>query len=263
MRRKLRQGLLLLAATLVGLLAPQAGADIIIDDFDTVPTVVIDGESVDIQTVRDITSGNAGRANTFDATLVAPTPDIWGLYRELYVQRNVVGSGGVELTVSGGASLNSQEPSTAPTLLSPDIAHITWDNNGSALGGLPNFGDASSSFLGEAGFSLTSNAINLSRFAAIQVWDQSGSTDSVTFEIEAAETTHQVSFSSFTGINWNQVGAIRLHFLTDDLLFDEFRTVTTVTDLAPVVPVPPALALGALGMAVVAGFRRRSSASVA
>lgn len=266
MRRKLRQGLLLVAATLVGLLAPQAGADIIIDDFDSVPYNSYYDQ--DIQIVRS--GSTAGAYHTHqDSDYNPETHGIVGEYRELYVQRNRT-SGSISLEVSEGASFSSSNSTSAPEDISPDIAHITWDGNGSALGGTPNFAGPLTDFSSMTYLALQTKTLDADRFAAIQLWDTSGNTQTVQFLLPevvpfvgAQIVNYGIGLSNFTNVALNQIGAIRLHFLTDDITFLDFRATNSPVTAAPVVPVPPALALGALGMAVVAGFRRRSSASVA
>lgn len=254
MRRKLRQGLLLVAAVAIGLLAPQAGAEIIIDNF-----------SGSTQNATDW-DGPPDTTGVSSTNLVAD-PNVFGGYRHLYVNNNT--GDGVSLTVNNGASFTTQEPTIAPDPIAPDVAFITWDAD-AAFSLAPNYSDEWSSLLndpvvGNNAFQLKSNTnISVSRFAAIQVWDRYGNSDSVTFEVVGGFDTHNVSFNSFSNlIDFGQIGAIRLHFLTDDLRFDAFTIQSGVTTFAPVVPVPAAAGLGILGMAVVAGFRRRSSANVA
>lgn len=254
MRRKLRQGLLLVAATLVGLLAPQAGADIVLDTFSG-SHAATDSVFFGSPDALGVTSTSVYDVNVFSG------------YRDLFVRVNDPAINQLSLVVDGGASFNMHYSSQAPEFIAPDVAHITWDGlSVPSNGGTPNYSTASDLLAAGSFFSLTSNTWTTSRYAALQVWEAGAVEESKTvqFELLGTATTHNIAFSSFAGIDFTNVGAIRLHFLTDELEFREFSVVSTPTGpLAPVVPVPPAVALGALGMLAVAGARRRSSANIA
>lgn len=263
MRRKLRQGLLLAAAVAIGLLAPQAGADIVIDSFNGVyHQAVADPQDPDNP--------------TFAGSSVRSHLNILGGHRELYVESNL--GGVVELRVrvgdellEDGVAFSIQEPTSAPTAIFPDVAHITWDGTvGASSGGDPSLNLLTNlSANGQDSFLLRTNFLappGADRYAQIEVWDTLGNVGLGDVTLQNGLTEHLLSFADigFTGVQFSSIGAIRLHFLTDDIRLLSFEAISIDGPNNPEpVPVPPAVALGALGMAAVAGARRRSLANLA
>lgn len=245
MRRLKKFGLLAMALACAGLMAPVAGAAVI-DDFTEFQSISVPNTMAP-NPVYDSVSGG-----------------MFGGYRELYLNL-VAGSGDVSLATSTGGTLQfSSNNSFAPNPLNGSTAHVTWD--GSVLAPADPASDGAAitptaglgSFAGYSSFYLDVNDLDVSRQVQIDVWD-GDSTDSAVWTIAATSyspttfTRHFLSFSSFSGITWGDMTALRLTFLTDDFQIDEFG----------VVPVPPAVGLGLLGMMVVGGLRRRKKASAA
>lgn len=94
---------------------------------------------------------------------------------------------------------------------------------------------------------------------SITVWNNGaaeGSGVTHTFSIGDAQEFY-VPFSDFTGIDFSDVGAIRLNFLSNGVRLDSF---------AAVVPLPSALGLGLLGLSIIGMVRhcrKQGSVSIA
>lgn len=272
MRRKLRQGLLLVAAVAIGLLAPQAGAaTILIDDFDfdsgNGTNFVYDTNQASDPLSIFPSSGSANRGNIFRGS------------RDLFVQINKDPSitSSIQMQTSshpsgGGIVFELHHSSAAPDPIAPDVAHITWDGASTNYGSTPDLTGSidllGGSALGDAFFTFTSNSWNTNRQVAVEVWSTGNASSSyVPFVLAAGNNQHSLGFDDlgFSGFNFASVSGIRLHFLTDEIQLYNFSVENAAQgdpQTTPV-PVPAAAGLGILGMAVVAGFRRRSSANVA
>lgn len=241
MRRRKKIGLLAMALACAGLMAPAAGAATVLDDFSIT--------SAD-HWVDDPGFASPDYHTLFDAGLL-------GGSRELYVQLG--NDEDISLRVSGGSARISSEETQAPTLLDGSIAHITWDATGNAEGGAPDHG----SWLANLGgahhsFFLETSSPGADRMVNIAVWDTDGNMAQRDWTLaNVDDPLHYLSFASLTdfgSVDFSNIGAIRLSFLTDDI---------SIRSFGAVVPVPPAVGLGLLGMMIVGGLRRRKKASAA
>jgi len=242
-------GLLAIAAAVFAGAGTVAQAAII-DDFDTVSQYV----RVDLQTEND-----PDVDYSFEAV-----GNLFGS-RELYVELGNNRSS-IEIDVSGGIATDGSRPDSAPQLLANSIAHVTWDGVDSSAD--PTAINYSSwpgyDFSGSTAFEIdVLGQEYVQTKIQIEVWDIFGNNDIQDWTIPTnTGNIFSLAFNTFSGgILWDQVGAIRMHFLTDDVVIDAFRTNGT---LAPnPVPVPAAAGLGFLGMGLIAAFRRKQGSKVA
>ena len=248
MRKRKKMGLLAIAAAVFAGAGTVAQAAII-DDFELVSQYV----SIDRN------SGTTDLPYSFQNV-----GNLFGT-RELYVElgdnRNAI-----SLDVSGSVASDTSNFDAAPELILNSIAHITWDGNSSAnpmdvdydVG--PGFDFSASTAFEVDVLGILSNPTKIS----IEVWDILGHTGVQDLVIPTNNgAIVSLGFNTFNAfsIDWSRIGAIRMNFLTDDVVIDNFRTDGA---LAPnPVPVPAAAGLGFLGMGLIAAFRRKQGAKVA
>lgn len=187
--------------------------------------------------------------------------------RELYVSLGAERSE-ISLTVEQGLALSTSNPDSAPDPMDPSVAHITWDGEESSADptavqpggvGVNLLADGSNSFYVDTYVPQSSIT-----WIALEVWDTVGTSFYKAWELPATTVPDlgrsYLSFDWFIdqGVDFGSVGAIRMHFLTDDVSIDSFGTIASST---PLVPLPGAAALGLFGMGLVVARRRRQNAS--
>lgn len=233
MRKRSKLGMLLAGAVAcAGLLVPQAQAATVIDLFnDDAQSITA---STTTSTVHDTVSGGS----------------YLGGFRELYAELNDGSSLTMIVDTTGsGVVFDLAHPSSAPTRIDPDLASITWDGVGGALGGAPDTTVSLGNFGALNSFYVETNEFNeANRFVNIEVWDEFGASANAELTLAQGVTDHYLNFGNFGGFDFSDVRAIRMHFLTDDIEISTFSAV---------VPVPPAVGLGLVGLFIAGGRLRR------
>lgn len=233
----LSKGLLLAAGMLI---YSSAGA-VIIDDFSTTPQMVeADPPPVPNTDASEVASASSlgGWRDLFAEVTASP------FNTDLAFEANF----GTLATSAGGGV----EGSTA----------VTWDGNDgdgevvdtTGLGGIDLTGGGTAN-----GFDLNLLSIDLDVSVAITVWDMVGSMSTASF-LAANLDSDSFAFSSFTGVDFTNVGALQLGFQSTTPSFDVVVTLLETNNISggPVMPVPlPGTALlfgvGLIGLRLLRG----------
>ncbi|NOQ76822.1 MAG: PEP-CTERM sorting domain-containing protein [Methylococcaceae bacterium] len=140
--------------------------------------------------------------------------------------------------------------------LTSATSNITWDADGSGLGGVDLVEGLINNVFAFDILSIDQGSIDL----ILSISDILGGSDAFTFS-NAGQGIQEVSFASFSGIDFTQVNSISLQVvggIASDLTLDSLGTSGDIVPTANNVPEPTSLAL--LGMGLVAfGFGRRKA----